>query len=360
MSRGPSGADKGRDGLPNREGRGFMEFDGALHILLHSQEPSVRWKARVLILGEDRSSPSVRGLEQEIRSSPRVRALLSRRDARGLLRGIENPYTKWQGAHWVLATLADLGYPRGDRSLFAMRDQVLHRWLAPVYYREFDATSASASYRTAGVPRMRGRYRRCASQQGNALDFLEKLGIADDRSDALAERLLHWQWADGGWNCDRNPGADTSSFWETRHAMLGLNAYARRTKKSEAREAAERAAEVFLSRELFLGRHSGRVMNREFVALHYPLYYHYDILGGLKAMAEVGRIGDPRCRKALDLLESKRLPEGGWAAEERLYRVASTVGTRTDSVDWGGARKASLNEWVTADALYVLKAAGRA
>jgi len=133
-----------------------MEFDGALHILLHSQEPSVRWKARVLVLGEDRSSPGVRGLEREIRRSPRVRALLSRRDARGRLRGIENPYTKWQGAHWVLANLADLGYPRADRSLFAMRDQVLHRWLAPVYYREFDATSASASYRTAGVPRMRG------------------------------------------------------------------------------------------------------------------------------------------------------------------------------------------------------------
>src|SRR3989442_5378924 len=183
MSRRPSGADRGRDGLPNREGRGFMEFDGALHILLRSQEPSVRWKGRVLILGEDRSSPSVRGLEREIRSSPRVRALLSRRDARGLLRGIENPYTKWQGAHWVLATLADLGYPRGDRSLFAMRDQVLHRWLAPVYHREFDASTAAASYRKAGVPRIRGRYRRCASQQGNDLYFLEKLVIVDLRSD---------------------------------------------------------------------------------------------------------------------------------------------------------------------------------
>src|SRR5437867_10527439 len=67
MSRGPWAADRGRDGLPNREGRGFMELDGALHILLHSHEPSVRWKARVLTLGEDRSSPGVRGLEREIR-----------------------------------------------------------------------------------------------------------------------------------------------------------------------------------------------------------------------------------------------------------------------------------------------------
>ena len=337
-----------------------MTSDRVLQTLLQSADPSIRWKSRVLVLGETRESSGIRELEREVRLSPRVRTLFARRDKRGLLRGIPNPYTKWQGAHWVLATLADIGYPRGDRSLFAMRDQVLHRWLAPVYHREFEATTAAASYGKAGVPRMRGRYRRCASQQGNALYFLEKLGIADERSDALAERLLHWQWPDGGWNCDRNPEADTSSFWETRQAMLGLAIYAERTENVAARDAARRAAEVFLSRNLFLGRHSGRVMNKEFVLLHYPLYYSYDVLGGLKAMAEIGRIRDPRCRKALDLLESKRLPAGGWPAEQRLYRVSSGVEARTDSVDWGGTSKTTPNEWVTADALHVLKAAGRA
>ncbi|TLZ63773.1 MAG: hypothetical protein E6K13_04480 [Methanobacteriota archaeon] len=170
-----------------------MTSDRVLQTLLQSADPSIRWKSRVLVLGETRESSGIRELEREVRRSPRVRTLFARRDKRGLLRGIPNPYTKWQGAHWVLATLADIGYPRGDRSLFAMRDQVLHRWLAPVYHREFEATTAAASYGKAGVPRMRGRYRRCASQQGNALYFLEKLGIADERSDALAERLLHWQ-----------------------------------------------------------------------------------------------------------------------------------------------------------------------
>ena len=37
---------------------------------------------------------------------------------------------------------------------------------------------------------MRGRYRRCASQQGNALYSLVTLGIADERVHSLAERLL--------------------------------------------------------------------------------------------------------------------------------------------------------------------------
>ena len=204
-----------------------------------------------------------------------------------------------------------------------------------------------------------GRYRRCASQQGNALYFFEKLGLADNRSDELAKRLLHWQWPDGGWNCDRIPSADTSSFWETRHPMLGLAWYARRTGDQAALRAAKRAAEVFLSRELFLGRRSGRVMHMEFPLLHYPLYHHYDILGGLRAMVELGRMHDPRCRAALDLLESKQLPGGGWPAEQRFYTVSSGLGTRTDSVDWGGSSRTAMSEWVTADALAVLAASGR-
>ena len=326
--------------------------------LLASDEPSIRWKVRVQVLGEDRASPKIQALERTIRRSPRVRTLLA--GPMGSFRdGLRDPYSKWQGAHWVLASLADIGYPRGSRALLRLRDRLLDRWLGDAYYREFDATTKSGAYRKQGVPRVRGRYRRCASQQGNALYFLEKLGIANERSDDLAERLLHWQWPDGGWNCDRNPEADTSSFWESRHAMLGLAVYANRTRDSAARKAALRAAEVYLSRELFLERHSRRVMNPEFLQLHYPLYHHYDILGGLRNMAEIGLIRDHRCAKALDRLQAKQLPGGGWAAERPLYKVSAKPGTRTDSVDWGGASPTACNEWVTVDALAVLKAAGR-
>ncbi len=336
-----------------------MTRDEVLEALLRSREPSIRWKIRVLVLEEDPISRRIRALEEDVRRSSRVKALLARRDSRGVLVARRHPYAKWQGAHWVLAALADLGYPEGDRSLEAMRDQVLTCWLSPRYYREFDATTETEAYRGTGVPRIRGRYRRCASQQGNALYSLTRLGLADERADALVERLLHWQWPDGGWNCDRRPAADTSSFWESRLPMLGLAAHADRTGAAAAREAAQRAAEVFLSRRLFLERASGKVMDPEFLVLRYPLYYYYDILGGLKAMAEIGRIGDPRCRTALDVLEEQELPGGGWAAGRRLYKLSSKLGTRADSVDWGGARKGVLNEWVTADALCVLAAAGR-
>ncbi len=100
-------------------------------------------------------------------------------------------------------------------------------------------------------------------------------------------------------------------------------------------------------------------MNPVFLRLHYPCYWRYDILFALKVMAESGFIGDPRCDEALDVLESKCLRYGGWPAEERFYRGSDGQGSGSDQVSWGGASSRRVNEWVTADALYVLKAAGR-
>ena len=82
-------------------------------------------------------------------------------------------------------------------------------------------------------------------------------------------------------------------------------------------------------------------------------------LFGLKVLAEAGFIDDPRCQDALDLLESKRLPGGGWPAEKKYYRATDQEVRYRSLVNWGGTSKRRMNEWVTADALYVLRAGGR-
>ena len=328
--------------------------------LLKSPEPSIRWKTLVHVLGEDPGAKSIRALRNEIGRSPTVRALLSRRDQLGRPGTARQVYYKWQGLHWVLASLADLGYPEGDESLHPLRDRVLELWLGPGYFNEFTARTQAEAYRGSGVPLMDGRYRRCGSQQGNALYSLVTLGIADDRAHSLAERLLHWQWPDGGWNCDRHPEAATSSFNETLLPMLGLTVYARKYRRSAAAKAARAAEDVFLRRRLFKRVRDGRIIAPDFVALHYPRYWHYDFLGGLKAMMQVGRIRDARCADALDLLEARRLPDGGWPAEKRYYKVSpKTMTANADYVNWGGTSRKRMNEWVTVDALAVMRAAGR-
>ena len=339
-----------------------MSRSGAALIpaLLKSPEPSIRWKTRVHVLGEDPGAKSIRSLREEIRVSPKVHALLSRRHELGRPGTRRQVYYKWQGLHWVLASLADLGYPEGDESLHPLRDRVLELWLGPGYFQEFVARTQAAAYRGRGVPLMRDRYRRCGSQQGNALYSVVTLGIADERAHSLAERLMHWQWPDGGWNCDRHPEAATSSFNETLLPMLGLSVYARKYRRPAAARAARAAENVFLQRRLFKRVRDGRVITPDFVALHYPRYWHYDFLGGLKTMMQVGRISDARCADALDLLEERRLPDGGWPAEKRYYKVSpKKMTSNADYVRWGGTSRKRMNEWVTVDALAVLRAAGR-
>jgi hypothetical protein len=76
-------------------------------------------------------------------------------------------------------------------------------------------------------------------------------------------------------------------------------------------------------------------------------------------MSEAGFIKDPRCNAALDLLESKRLPDDGFPAEDRYYRLTDRPISGRSRVNWGCTSVHRMNEFVTADALYVLKAAGR-
>jgi hypothetical protein len=319
--------------------------------LLTSDELPVRWKVRVRVLGEDPDSPPIRRLQEEIRHSPTVRHLLEGHAARP-----ERTYSKWRGSHWMLIALADLGYPAGDTSLLPLRDEVQACWLDERYFREY--VPAGPDTTRDAVPVVGGRYRQHASQQGGALLAVTRLGLDDGRTGQLAERLQHWQWPDGGWNCDRAPGAACSSVYETLLPLRGLAAYAAASGDTAAHQAAGRAAEVLLDRRLLFRRSTGRLIRSDWRKLHYPVYWHYDVLAALKGLAEAGRIDDPRCDDGLNLLQRKELPCGGWAAEAAYHRTTKVRGP-SDYLDWGGVNAGRMNEWVTADALSVLAAAGR-
>jgi len=72
----------------------------------------------------------------------------------------------------------------------------------------------------------------------------------------------------------------------------------------------------------------------------------------VQQFSEMDLLDDKRCNDALDLLEEKRLPDGGWSAEGRYYtKVSSAQGPSTDYVDWSGPGRRKMNPWVTADAL---------
>jgi len=333
-----------------------VDVSGEVAELLRSDEPSLRWKVRTQVLGEGGDSRVVRRLREEVRRSPRVQRLLD--GVQGLPVGA---YAKWRGAHWVLLSLADLGHPEGDERLLPLRDQVLGTWLATRYLREYEDTGRPADRYRAAVPVSRGRHRRCASQHGGALLAVVRLGLDDGRAARLAELLQHWQWPDGGWNCDRRPEARSSSVHETLLPMRGLHAYGSQAGDQPTAEAARRAAEVLLTRRVVYRRSDpARLGNPGWAELRYPAYWHHGLLAGLAGLAETGHVRDDRCTDALDLLAGKRLVGGGWPAEGRWYRTpAGTARSNADLVEWGSASRHRPNQWVTAAALAVLSAAGR-
>jgi hypothetical protein len=258
----------------------------------------------------------------------------------GLLRdyGV-HPYGKWRGAFWRLISLVDLGVEQGQEAALSAAEQTL------VWLRSPNRLRAMRK-RT-----IRGRVRRCATQDGLALHACCRLGMAgDERLAAIAESLVETQWPDGGWNCDIRPHVTHSSFNETWGPVLGLAEFG-------AREAADRGAEFLLRhRVVFSHRRPHVIAHPAFVRLRYPPYWHYDLLVGLKTLVAANALDDPRAGDALDLLESKRLPDGSWHVDGRWWKRPGSKGSNVEALDWDSAADGLLTE----RAAEVLTAAGRA
>jgi hypothetical protein len=319
--------------------------DPAVNWLLHSEDPSIRYLALTEVLCEPEESGEVKAARRRIIKGPRLQALLANQRADGGF-GV-HPYRKWTGAHWRLVSCVELRVPNGNKIVLKAAEQVLE-WL--------DRTRP---------PKINGLWRAHASMQGNALGVCSRLGLAGDpRAERLARSLVEWQWPDGGWNCDVRKEARHSSFYESLAPLWGLTEYRRATHDQESSGAAEKAVEFFLRHLLFRSCSTGKVINYQWLKLHYPLYWHYDILQALRIMMLANRLGDPRTEEALDIVESKRLKDGRWRPEGYYWyprnRTKTTEGRRVSSggevVDWG---RDGPNEMITLNALRVLRGSGR-
>ncbi len=135
--------------------------------------------------------------------------------------------------------------------------------------------------------------------------------------------------------------------------MWGLHEYWAATGDAAAKEAAARTAELFLEHRLFRVGGQGEPIRPSFVALHYPPFWHYDILQALLVLSRMGLASDPRARDAIELVEERRLSDGRWRAGGRWWKPPGSKSANVDVVDWGSGP----SEMVTLNALRVLHAA---
>jgi hypothetical protein len=129
----------------------------------------------------------------------------------------------------------------------------------------------------------------------------------------VVARLLGEQLTDGGWNCEAENGSVRSSFHTTLNVLEGLLAWEHAGRDSAASIDARRRGEAYLlERRLLRRKRTGEIVDPAWLAFSFPVRWHYDVLRALDYFRAAGDAPDPRLAEAVDVLRSKRQPDGTW------------------------------------------------
>jgi hypothetical protein len=168
----------------------------------------------------------------------------------------------------------------------------------------------------------------------------------------IVDRLLTEQMADGGWNCEQENGSVRGSFDTTISVLEGLLEFERATGADGAVTAARvQGEEYLLGRRLLHRLSDGEIPEPRWRQLGFPYRWQYDVGRILDHFRAARRAPDARMDEALEIVESKRGPDGRWPLEVR-YQEASHA-------DFGEG-EGQPSRWITHRALRTLRWADRA
>ncbi|MEV6302197.1 hypothetical protein AB0M02_22465 [Actinoplanes sp. NPDC051861] len=255
---------------------------------LLDSDPALRWQVKRDLLATD-AAPD----RAEIEHAGWSARLLSLADENGLWAGgacfpggwdftDESPGQPWTATMHTLQTLQILGL---DPS-------------CPSARRAICLVAANGRWEYDNLPYFGGEVEPCIN--GRTIETGAYFGM---NVNPLVARLVSEQLPDGGWNCEESPHA---SFDTTLCVLDGLLAF------PAAAETRRRGEEYLLSRGLFRRRRDGAVIKPEYLDFAFPYYWHYDVLRALDYFRRAGAPPDPRLNEAVEVVRSKRRPEGWW------------------------------------------------
>lgn len=270
---------------------------------LLDSDPAVRWQ--VLRDLTDEPSVTIAAERARVATEGWGARLLSLRDTDG----------QWAGgacfpAHFRGDFSAGQPWTSTLPTLMLLREFGVDPDSAPV--REtIGLIAANCRWEHAGQPFFAGEVEPCIN--GRTVAIGAYFGVAVDD---IVGRLLTEQLADGGWNCEAENGSVRSSFDTTICVLEGLLAVEEANRvSSELTAARRRGEEYLLSRRLFRRQRDGSVIDRNWLRFSFPTYWHYDVLRALDYFRAAGGVADPRLAEAVDLVRSKRDPDGTWRLE---------------------------------------------
>ncbi len=311
--------------------------------LLQNDQPAVRYRALVDLLGRAEDDPEVREARSRIGRVGWAADQLRRQGAKGFWeshppRNVSEwvdflYFPPYLSTNWRALVLADLGLDATDPRI---------RKIADLLFEYKLRLSSPFNFFHEEV---------CIT--GNTARTMTRFGYGDDpRVQKLYSWLVEDQREDGGWNCSQGtPG--TLDAWE---ALAAFACVPKPKRSPRMDQAIEKGAEFYLERKLF---EEGRRYAPWF-RLHYPHHYFYDVLVGLDVLTQLGYGGDRRLGPALDVLRGKRQRDGTWRTDRSHPDVPP--GTKVYS-DPKKIRPLVIeppgqpSKWITLKALTVLKRA---
>ena len=330
--------------------------------LLEPEDPPIRFFTLREILGRSSQSKEVLEAQRKIKNYSPVRKVLRARTKEGYWPPKDTCYTpKWTSTVWPLMLLGEMGVTPDEGVKQACETFLdLH---------QLD-NGAFTCPTPADVVRYKKQHPKAKAVRweepcltGNMIRTLIVLGYdKDERIKRAIEWMPEHQQDDGGWNCNYpEKKVKHSSFMSTVEPLWAYAEIPRAKWTRKMKRSAEQGAEFMLMHRLYKSDHHHWKHSLPFAtSFHFPMYYFYDALHGLRVLAKLGYGDDERVRDAVHLILSKRSPEGKWLLEGDWSREPDAQPSK------GKPRKALVDveelwkpsKWITLNAFRALTATG--
>ena len=339
--------------------------------LLEDNNPPVKRRALVNLLGYSEDSPEVRAVSGRVNEYFPIRKILENWEKFWTKEGEwRHSYKKYQGGYWQIIFLGDMGADGNDERIRQGCEFIIGRRNdRGMYFPNEDKRYTGTNILCLSANVLRGLYRLGFGKDERVLEGLE----------TMSEAIVR----DGGARCMAVEVSLLDDCYMTLPWVLStLTAVREDDRSSVMKGAMEVCVQRILEREVFIyvpdkaGEWSKRtgqiyqetekgqgagVMREElpgwkaqvegyvekpgWKSFGFPLHYNPDILEALLGLKNAGVKNDPRLNKALEVVEANRLQDGRWKMGRSLN------GKMIADVE----EKGKPSKWVTVRALEALK-----